>query len=372
MKRIQVITRHAVANYGSLLQTYATEKVLRSLGYDVQIINYIPKREQSWRLAQVRSNTNGINGQNPLKQWLFLASQMLNYSVSYQAFKGFRSRLINETPLYSSLPELEASPPQADIYLTGSDQVWGRMGPMPYDRAYFLDFVPDNAPRVAYSASFGREHIEIDAETLQGLLQKYKEINVREASAVDILNTMGFDSVNHVLDPTLLLDSNDWRSLATSKDTDNPKGNYILVYQLNRNKTFENYANRLGDKLGLPVIRLSCSMNSLLQKGKLVYLPSPEALLNYFNNASYVLTDSFHATVFSLIFNRQFIVFSPGKTSTRIKSILGSLELDSQFREHFDDYDWTDQIIDYASVNSKLDAMRATSKSILKQSLEMA
>ena len=144
-------------------------------------------------LAQVRSNTNGINGQNPLKQWLFLASQMLNYSVSYQAFKGFRSRLINETPLYSSLPELEASPPQADIYLTGSDQVWGRMGPMPYDRAYFLDFVPDNAPRVAYSASFGREHIEIDADTLQGLLQKYKEINVREASAVDILNTMGFD-----------------------------------------------------------------------------------------------------------------------------------------------------------------------------------
>lgn len=366
MKNVKVITRHSVANYGSLLQTYATQRTLEKLGYQTEIINYIPKEEQSWYLAFVRFKVREFSSQNGIKQLLFFLSQIVNYSFSYFMFKKFRSKLVKETALYSSLDELKSNPPPADIYLTGSDQVWGKIANQPYDKAFFLDFVPPGKKCVAYSASFGTETTHIPASDLKQLVQKYSSLNVRELSAVRILKELGFENCNHVLDPTLLLTREDWKSMAAKKIRHQK---YVLVYQLHQNRDFEAYAEAFGKMKGLRVLRLSCSMNSILQKGNLVYMTSPATFLRYFMDAEYVLTDSFHATVFSIIFNKQFICISPGSTSTRMLSILKVFELEDRMLDNFQNFHWQEKTIDFTPVNAKLKSMQDDSLQHLAQSL---
>lgn len=367
MKDVKVITRHAVANYGSLLQTYATQVVLEKLGYQPAIINYIPREEQGWYMALVRFRVRGVESQNRIKQWAFFVSQFVNYSVSYLMFKRFRKGLIRETELYNSLDELRANPPNADIYMTGSDQVWGRISGRPYDGAFFLEFVPPGKKCIAYSASFGSETTAIEPDQLVRMIKKYSALNVRELSGLRILQDHGFSECKHVLDPTLLLDRKDWAKMASGQRR--PQ-RYILVYQLHQSRDFENFAEQVSVMTGLPVYRLSCSMNSILQKGKLVYMTSPQAFLQYFLDAQYILTDSFHATVFSIIFNKRFVTIKPATSSTRIKSILQVFNLEDRLLKDWNDFDWLDKAIDYDDVNARLDALRNDSLEALKSALE--
>lgn len=367
MKDVKVITRHAVANYGSLLQTYATQVILEKLGYRPAIINYIPREEQGWYMALVRFRIRGVDNENRLKQLAFFCSQIINYSVSYFMFKRFRKGLIHETALYSSLDELRANPPSADVYMTGSDQVWGRISGRPYDAAFFLEFAPPGKKCIAYSASFGSETTAIEPDELKRMITKYSALNVRELSGLRILRDHGFTQCQHVLDPTLLLDRTDWARMASGQRR--PQ-RYLLVYQLHQSKDFENYAEAFSKKTGLPIFRLSCSMNSVLQKGKLVYMTSPQQFLQYFMDAQYIITDSFHATVFSVIFNKRFVSVMPGTSSTRIKSILQVLGLEDRVLERFDDFRLINLDIDFDAVNKRLDALRKDSLNALKQALE--
>ena len=367
MAKVKVITRHAVANYGSLLQTYATQHVIEKLGHEVEIINYVPKEEQSWRQAFVRYHIRNVSGRNPLYKLVFLLSQMINYGFSYRMFKHFRKRFsIKEGSLYSTPVELKSNPPEADIYVTGSDQVWGNIGTMPYDPSFFLHFAPADKRCIAYSASFGTTQPDIDAKSLVQMMNKYSAINVREMSAKKILNDKGFNNVNHVLDPTFLLSREEWQKIAAQPRNKAP---YILVYQLHSGDAFEAYAETISKKLGLPIVRLSCSMNSVLQKGKFVYMCSPNTLLRYFMDAQLVLTDSFHATAFSLILNKNFVTLSPGKTSTRIKSILESFDLGDRLLDDLTRFDWLDQTIDFDHVNKSLAKLRDESIGYLSRSL---
>lgn len=368
MAKVKVITRHAVANYGSLLQTYATQHVIEKLGHEVEIINYVPREEQSWRQAFVRYHIRNVSGRNPLYKLVFLMSQMINYGFSYSMFKRFRKRFsIKEGSLFSTPAELKANPPQADIYVTGSDQVWGNIGTMPYDPAFFLHFAPADKRCIAYSASFGTTEPDIEGKALVQMMGKYSAINVREMSAKHILNDHGFSNVNHVLDPTFLLSREEWQSIAAKPQNKAP---YILVYQLHSGEAFEAYAQTISKKLGLPIVRLSCSMNSVLQQGKFVYMCSPNTLLRYFMDAQLVLTDSFHATAFSLILNKKFVTLSPGKTSTRIKSILETFGLGSRLLDDLNQFDWLDQTIDFDHVNTSLAKLRDESIGYLSRSLK--
>jgi len=368
MAKVKVITRHAVANYGSLLQTYATQHVIEKLGHEVEIINYVPREEQSWRQAFVRYHIRGVSQRNPLYKLVFLLSQMINYGFSYRMFKRFRKRFsIKEGALYSTPAELKSNPPRADIYVTGSDQVWGNIGTQPYDPAFFLHFAPAEKRCIAYSASFGTTQPDIDPATLVKMMNKYSAINVREMSAKQILNDCGFTNVNHVLDPTFLLSRDEWQAIAAKPLKMAP---YILVYQLHSGDAFEEYAGSVSKRLGLPIVRLSCSMNSVMQKGKFVYMCSPNTLLRYFMDAQLVLTDSFHATAFSLILNKNFVTLSPGKTSTRIKSILDAFGLGDRLLDDLGRFSWLDQDIDFDHVNEALAQLREQSVSHLAKSLQ--
>ncbi len=317
--KVDIITRHAVANYGSLLQSYATQRIFEKLGLDVEFIDYTRYDERAENLAKTHVKGKKWD-KNFIFRTIYTLIQTWNYSHMYKVFKKYRKGFINETKQeYGDIEELRKNPPSADLYCTGSDQIWGKIGKSKYDLAYFLDFVKDKRC-ISYAASFGKEKIDLDLEKkLPQLLKKYAYVLVREDSAKRIVQKCGKEPVEQVLDPTFLLNKEEWEDLADKK---NKYNNYVLVYQLHNNKAFNKYAKKFAKVHNKKLLRLSPSIYHKSRGGKLIYLPNQYEFLSYFKNADYILTDSFHATAFSIIFNKKFINISPGETSTRITSIL--------------------------------------------------
>ena len=322
--KVDIITRHAVANYGSLLQSYATQKIFEKLGLEAEFINYVRYDERAENLAKTHVKGKKWD-KNILTRMLYILIQTWNYSHMYKKFEKYRYGVINETKkLYGSIEELREDPPVADIYCTGSDQIWGKIGEDNFDLSYFLDFVK-NKKCISYAASFGKETLDEKLKkSLTKLLKKYSYILVREDSAKSIIKHAGFENVEQVLDPTLLLNRNEWNNLAEEKVK---YKDYVLVYQLHNNKQFNKYAKEFAKKHNKKLLRLTPSLYHKARGGKLIYLPNQYEFLAYFKNADYILTDSFHATVFSIIFNKKFIDILPNETSTRITSILKLVRL---------------------------------------------
>ncbi len=369
--KISIITRHSVPNYGSLLQCYATERVYEKLGLDVEFINYTRYDERANQLVETL-----IKGKKWDKTFLtriiYKAIQYINYKKEYETFSRFRKGFINESiEEYGNIEELRDNPPVADVYCSGSDQIWGPIGQSPYDEAYFLDFLDNkNAKRcISFSSSFGTEKLSKELKTnINNLLNKYSAILVREDSACRILKEQGLNDVAQIIDPTLFLTNDEWSRLIIRKPKES---DYILVYQLHSNKQFEKYSKMVAKKLNKKLVRISPSIYHFIRGGKFKYLPDQFEFLSYFKNASFVLTDSFHGTVFSILFNRNFISVSPGKTSTRISSILKLLDLSDRMLKSFDDCSLLSESINYEIVNKKLEEEREKSLELVKKSLNV-
>ena len=227
--KIDIITRQAVPNYGSLLQSYATQKTFEKLGLNVEFINYIRYDERAKNLAKTQIQGKRWN-KNVVTRSLYKIIQTLNYSHMYKAFEKYREGFIHETKkIYGNVEELRKNPPFADIYCTGSDQIWGKIGNSNFDLAYFLDFVK-NKKCISYAASFGKENIDDELKKqLPNLLKKYSYILVREDSAKKIIESEGIKNVEQVLDPTFLLTKEEWIQLANSKIK---YQDYVLVLSL--------------------------------------------------------------------------------------------------------------------------------------------
>lgn len=366
--KINIITRHAPANYGSLLQTYATQLILEKLGYESEIINYTKYEERGKNKAKTLMKNSKFWNKNFVTRFAYRIIQTPNYNHMYNIFVKYRKELLKQTKEYGSLEELKKDCPEADIYCTGSDQVWGKIGTEEFDKTYFLDFVPDNKKCISYSSSFGKEKISEELlKELPQLLMKYKALLLREQSAVDIVKCLGYEEAKLVLDPTLLLEAEEWNKL-TEKNKEKDK--YVLVYQLHDNKKFDKYAKEFAKSKKMKLIRLSPSFQNYFKSGKLKWLPTPQKFLTYFSNAEYVLTDSFHATVFSLIFNKKFIDILPGETNTRILNILDIAGLKDRILNSYNDFSSIDNEINYKQVNEKLKQKRQESIELLKKAIE--
>ena len=367
MKKVSLITLQNVPNYGSVLQCYATEKIIKEFGYEVETINYLPFRMTKLGMLNALKNKSKLLKKSFLARTAAKIIIYPSYLKRFNTFKKFRKTYLNQgKKIYNSNEELSFDIPISDIYCTGSDQVWNSEWNGGIDKALFLDFVPRTKKCIAYAASFGKSNLdewEID-ETKQ-LLNKYSSITLREKSGVDILSGLGIDSTN-VVDPTLLLNGSDWRKIS-SKKFNNEK--YIFVYNLNRNKKIDNYAKQLSKKTNLKVKYLSYQFHEFYKYGKMYCNPIVEDFISLIDNAAYVITDSFHATAFSLNLNTQFIIVYPGKYSTRLQSILCQLGLEDRVAKDENDLSIADKIINYENVNNKLDDLRKKSKEIFKEIL---
>ena len=139
--KVDIITRHSVPNYGSLLQSYATQKTIEKMGYESEIINYTRYEERYENLAKTLLKGKKWD-KNLLLRLIYRILQSPNYKIQYKKFLEYRKNFLYETNIeYGNLEELKNNTPIADIYCSGSDQIWGRIGNSEYDEAYFLEFV---------------------------------------------------------------------------------------------------------------------------------------------------------------------------------------------------------------------------------------
>lgn len=362
---IKVITRHAPSNYGSLLQSIATVAVLERLGHSCEIIDYIRDDEQGLNAVTTSlKNKQGWNG-NPTKKMAYILMRYPEEKAAEVKFGKMREKYLKKTSrchTHEDLKELKA-----DIFMTGSDQVWGPTLNGKYDDAYFLSFV-NGKPKVAYAASFGRTDFtpRILAEYKQ-LLSSYSGIAVRENTALALLRQIGISCNGQVLDPTLLLTGEEWAHFIKSQIP----GKYVLVYQLHNNPVLSDYAIRFASHVGLPLFRISPTFHQFKRGGKFIYLPSLGKFLSYIKNCTYMVTDSFHGTAFAINFNRQFVEILPNnKTGSRNQSILQLTGLQDRIVTDYDDHSISERMIDYERVNGILNDERIRSIGILKHLLD--
>lgn len=360
--KVSVITRHAITNYGSLLQSIATQQIIESMGHSCEIVNYIRsdeayKQQEKTLLKRKPGWNNSL-----IKRMIYLSIRQPESIAAGKRFEKYQNEYLNLSKLYISAEELKTNPPQADVYMTGSDQVWGPVENGLYDDSYCLSYA--KGKKIAYAASFG--HTEFNKELCEYYrkwLLKYDHIAVREDSAVRKLRELKIDSYQ-VLDPTLLLDSEFWgRFLHPIKEK-----RYILVYQLHNDKKLGEYAKKIAQQKKIPVIRVSTAFHQILRPGKLVWCPDIGEFLSYIKNAECMITDSFHGTAFAINFNTNFVEVLPNNnTGTRNMSILKLTGLYDRILKQQDDIKLADTKIDFTFANQVISKQRKNSIAILKK-----
>ena len=368
-KKIGIITLHRVVNYGSVLQTYALQEKIKDLGYISEVIDYYPERLTMLGMLKRIKNKSDRFRHNLLLRTAARIVIIPSYIIRFNMFFSFLKKYINMTSkTYKSIEEINEEKFSYDIYCTGSDQVWNCGWNEKFDYPYYLSFAPDDKKKIAYAASFGKNKLDKEeiGETKRMLL-RYDCISLRETSGVDIVEKLGIKESVNVVDPTLLLNGEEWRKISSNKYSDS---DYILVYNLNRNKKIDMYAENLSKKTGLKVRFLSYQLHEFYKKGKIMCNPKVEDFLALIDNAKYVITDSFHATAFSINFNTPFVIVYPEKYSTRLQSILKITGLENRVAQDENDLDVVKRKIDFERVNKMINIEREKSLSWLKESLK--
>lgn len=349
--KISIITLHRAENYGSVLQTYALQKKIEDLGHEAEILDYHPERYTNGGKLKRLKDKSGMF-RSPL---LLLLAKILiypSYIRKNRVFESFIKKYLHLSSVFFATNE-EAKQLQfdADIYCTGSDQVWNSHWNEGVEKALFLDFVPKGKLCFSYAASIGLSYIGHDeTHEIVRLLDKFEYVSVREDSGVDIMHGLGRLDAIQTLDPTLLIEKSEWEKMADG--TFNKK--YVLTYNLHHDKRIDRYANLLAKKYGLQVRNVSYNWHDIVRKGHLDWCPNVERFLALIKNAEYVVADSFHATAFSIVFERLFVTITPEIASSRISSLLNLLGIVERNIQVFSDTSAIEVPIDYVAVKKRL------------------
>lgn len=359
MEKIGIITFHRAVNYGAVLQTYATQEFLRKNNYNVEIIDYRDRiLEAPYRFLQLPKGGIKTKIKKILDDVIFFKKN----NRKNKNFQKFVKENLNLSKTYNNIYKLKQNYPKDKIYITGSDQVWNTSIVGCLSDAYTLNFGNEEIKRISYAASIGLS--EIDIKYQNEYKEKLKEIDyisVREESAKLILNKLiKRKDIQVVLDPTLLLNKEFWNSKLDRLDKEKEK--YILVYSVAGNNEYINIANYLSKETGLKIIHFE-KMNRFDNELKNVYSEGPFEFLNLIRGAEYIITNSFHAVVFSIIFSKKFYCVPYKKTSSRIINLLEKLEISQRIVYTLDEFKnkQYDEKIDYDEVNKKLETERKKS-----------
>ena len=364
MKKVANITLHAINNYGSVFQALATEHLFEQLDCKVETIDYV--RENA-NIDTIRKIVTCKSVGNILKLKMLVQHFMPIANKRKEVLDVFREKNLHLSKTqYRCDKDLLDNVPEADIYCTGSDQTWNIICQGEIPLPFFLHFVPDDKKKIAFSASFGIDHLpDKDKLEVKRLLKRYDSISVRESSGVAILKDLGLDGTQ-VLDPTIAVGTEFWNKLAAPRMFDD---DYLLTYQLNRNSVFTKYMKEYAKKNNLMIVQVRSYKDTELDNGICLTAPRPEELLSLFKYSNKVLTDSFHATAFCMMFHCNFMNIYPPRYAARLESILNQTGLQSRHVTDFDRYDYADIPIDYSKVDAILEAERSKTLEFLKNSV---
>lgn len=339
--KIALITTHNANNYGAVLQTFATQEVLKRYG-DVTIINYNNKHiSRSMDLIRFIPTLHGILGLGK-----DIARLLPRYRV-LQKFGQFFDDYFNLTELMSAC-EIDKVSNEYDVFVAGSDQIWNPScisSSGEIDGVYFLDYVQTDKIKISYASSMGGyEYSDAEADQVKCYLKDFSLISVREKDTKQYFENLLERNIEHVLDPTLLLSNKEWfKALDIQNKTIQEK--YILFYCVPKLKGIRDIAKYYKDKFGIKIIALDQGLSSGVKVDKHVRDAGPKEFIELFMNAEFVITDSFHGTCFSINFKKPFIAFTEGVHSNRIKSILEVTGLDNRLVSDFDDVDRLNEVM---------------------------
>lgn len=359
-----LVTFYHIHHYGALLQAAATERAVESLGGQCEIIDYYVNQNN----ALFRKPT----GVGSAAADAHTALHYKALKARYQRFETFaKDHLRISGHRFESLEELRNAELPYDLILSGSDQIWNpKIFPDGhFDPVFFGAF--SQRRKIAYAPSFGVPHIpEGMEEELRRYLREFSHISVREKQGQKIVRDTTGQEVPVVLDPTLLLTAEQWSGMAAAPDLD---GGYILCYCISRPGALAPYIHQLAEKTGLPVVQLCGIRQKVHPKARCVLDAGPAEFLGLFQHASYVCTNSFHGTVFSVQFQRPFFTaVAPSELaepeSSRTFSILNRLGLTQRIIGKGDTAGLEDTI-DWTAVNQRLCLARQSSLDYLRAAL---
>lgn len=379
--KIGILTQPLHDNYGGLFQAYALKEVLQEMGHEVIIINREKKPLFPWR--KYASIAKSILIGRRVHPNLFIKSTYRE-ELSRETRKFRDTYIPNLSHLITDNEGMhELNNMGFDAYIVGSDQCW-RPRYSPGIRNYFLDFaVNDNhVKRLAYAASFGVSHWEFtDEDTIacKQLLQKFDAISVREDSAIDLIKShLGRTDAQHVLDPTMLLSPHQYKKIVDKEKIAPSPGN-LKVYVLDKTPEKDNLVKLLESKLQLnafevlPTKRLNEEKVTSSNINDFVF-PNPAAWLRGFQDAKFVVTDSFHGTAFSILYNIPFIAIgNVARGLSRFQSLLKMFGLEDRLITDINSVNidnLAEKEIDWVRVNEVLEKEREKARDFLNKNLK--
>ena len=371
---IGIMTFHAAHNYGSVLQAYATQKILDDMGYQNEIINYRLKN-------QIEFYNHFYTMFFGVKQFLRNLTRLPEHNKRNIRRKKFEDFINNRLRLtersFHTFKELVDANVNYSILVSGSDQIWNRYCSAEFKKepvdsiyAYYLGFGKKTAARIAISSSFGSSTIQ-DAIEFKKLLENYDAISVREEDGVDIIHELIGRDVLCTLDPTFFLTKEDWKI----EGTYDVPGKYIFVYTLRRKKEVQMILNKVKTKFentGYKIICLSPFSPVLIKGVDCVADCGPLDFLSYVKSASLVITDSFHGTALSINMEVPFFMI-PFGVDKRKELLLKKVCMLSQKMNSFADIDNLDLRscfnLDYSNCRKILTLERKKSKQFIKDAI---
>lgn len=389
--KIGIVSCYKHTNYGSMLQSYATQKAVEELGYDSVTMSYL-KPINYMTQSRIRYYFHKITNKDIVKGKIrLLLSRQIekNYPEVVEGrknrdryFEEFYKNRFNLSPMNDSRIQIVNFAESCDAMIVGSDQLWNPIN-VEHD-FYTLTFVPDRIKKISYATSIGTSHIpQYQVETYKKFLNRVDYISVREKSGKEIIDNLGIEKkVEVVLDPTLLFDKKQWMCIQDERPV--IEGKYILCYFLGVNAKHREFANDLKKYTGYKIIALQHLdefVKNDLHFGDIhAYNVGPSEFINLIRNAEFVCTDSFHGSCFSIINHKRFFTLNryseanTQSTNTRIDSLFSITGLENRRVDlSYDKKDlkrMADATIDYASVDEKLGKERMKSLNFLKNALK--
>ncbi len=317
--KVGILTFHRAINYGAVLQAYALNKKINYMGADCEIVDY--------RNPHIENMYHKLKFKGSLRRKVSLVVNYRNIRKKTAKFSAFVEKNINKSPIYKTISKLKENEYRYDMFISGSDQVWNP-DCTEFDKAFFLDFT-FSPKKASYAASFGTAMVSDKYENeVANLISDFTYIGVREKQGAEYIKKITDKNVEVVLDPTFLLNKEEWEQIA--KPSKYEKKKYVLIYMLMASKTLVDFARKVAKEKGCELISIGNGRNKDITYANDI---GPDEFLSLIKNAEAVVTNSFHGTAFSINFGKEFYVELhnvKNARNSRMEDVLKLFELENR------------------------------------------
>lgn len=354
--KIITVTCLRAKNYGAVLQAFALHKKLQELGFDNYLLDY-PYENSIYEKIRLNSIKNCLITIYINLNSFIRRKKMHNLTEN---FSEFVSKNIQLTKCYENSKDLDINAPEADIYLTGSDQVFSPSNNEFYNKMRFLDFGDKKTKRVSYAASVGNYTLtDQEKEYVINNLTNFSTLSIRESTGINYFESFFPHTYFNHIDPIFLLLKENWEKYCVPIN----EGRYILVFPLLGNKLMQQTIDEIKKKSNLKVISVQTRSDKIIKADKYIFDATPFEFLSYIKNADYVLTTSFHGTAFSILLEKEFYTLIKEYRPQRMECLLKLVGLENRLVK--DKFVFQDKI-DYTPIRKKIDEERSKAIDYLK------